>query len=286
MQRLFTATGLGILLLAAFLIINQRPQAPGSDSEAKRSGQRTVQASSRGGDSDSRARKSARAGNLAKPQEKLLAFSGPEGWINNPFQEDAGQEISGWKFADGKFVSDSAASLAREIHLPRRSKLSIKLEWENSLRARVLFFADDGEGVQPDNALDLVIQRRFVYLRKRWMTPQSSGSRILGQCSSQILDNNQEAHLEFYFDRESGLIAFFLNGTPQATWFDADPGTGAFGDWLQVIAEDDHPLILSELEAVDWDGVLPNGENAKPTVEELRESADRSSPLEFTAPCL
>jgi hypothetical protein len=131
------------------------------------------------------------------------------------------------------------------------------LAWRNTLRFRMILFSDDGTTANPENCYDLVIQRRFVYLRKRWLTDESGGSRIMGQQTIAALTEKESVQYEFFLDREAGTLGLYVDGVQQAVWTDNAPERNAFGKWLHFISEDFFPLKVSQIRLSPWIGELP-----------------------------
>lgn len=180
-------------------------------------------------------------------------YSGPA--PISDWSQDEG--VPAWSLQDRKLVAERPGRIAREIKFPRQCRLSFKLAWRNSVKFRLLLFADSGGSSSPDNCYDLVMQRHFAYVRKRWKTPGGAGSGMVDRPASiPGLSRANEADMEFFIDREAGSIDFFINGRKAQSWIDADPGTGAFGDWLHLISSEE-PLSISQLQVLPWHGMLP-----------------------------
>lgn len=188
---------------------------------------------------------------IVAPSEAI--YVGPtdfESWVKTP-------DKGAWKMEGGALVSSAGAIVARKVELPAKCRISFDLGWSGSLRCRVLFFSDKGATAQPDNCYDVVCQRRFIYLRKRWLTGESGGSRIVGQGTIPALAENEEAQLDFYFDRDAGTIGLYVNREKVMVWTDQEPKVGAFGNWFHLISEDFYPLRVSRIRMSEWNGELP-----------------------------
>lgn len=202
------------------------------------------------------------ASELEITRSERAVYSGPEDF--DAWTIDG--EDSAWRLHGGALSSTKGAGIARQIPAPEKCRIGFDLAWRNSLRFRVLLFSDDGETTQPDNCYDLVCQRRFVYLRKRWMTRASGGSRIVGQANIAELAEKEKVRFDFYIDRKVGTVALYIDGTQAHVWSDQDPTVGSFGDWLHFISEDFYPVQVSRIRVSPWKGDLP--ENAEVAREE------------------
>ena len=205
------------------------------------------------------------ASDLEIMRSERATYSGPEDL--NTWKIDG--EPDSWKLNAGVLSSIKGAGIAREVKSPQKCRVGFDLAWRNSLRFRVLLFSDDGETTQPDNCYDLVCQRRFVYLRKRWMTRASGGSRIVGQANIAQLAEKEKVRFDFFIDRKVGTIALYIDGSQAHVWSDQDPDVGDFGSWLHFISEDFYPLQVSRIRVSPWKGELP--EDADVVVEEQKD---------------
>lgn len=258
MQRLALGIGILILIFAAFMAtrVREEPNSPGQEHPG-------ITTYSSGSSSDRQgagkpSRKSSEGPRITVPRGSH--YSGPNSlaeWTV-PQSKKSKPSLEGWNYADGTLNAKEGGAIAREIPTSAMSRFSFHLTWKNSLRFRVLFFADQGDNSQPNICYDLVIHRRFVYLRKRWMNKNEGGSRILGQANIAALASGKQAFFELYFYREDGTIALFFNGDRQHIWTDQDPGVGEFGDWFQFITEDFFPTRFSQITVDRWDGTYPD----------------------------
>jgi hypothetical protein len=186
-------------------------------------------------------------------RSERAVYSGPEDFESWTIDG----EHDAWRLHAGALSATKGAGIAREINSPEKCRIGFDLTWRNSLRFRVLLFSDDGETTQPDNCYDLVCQRRFVYLRKRWMTRASGGSRIVGQANIAELAEKEKVRFDFYIDRGNGTIALYIDGSKAHVWSDQDPKIGSFGKWLHFISEDFYPVQVSRIRVSPWKGDLP-----------------------------
>jgi hypothetical protein len=208
------------------------------------------------------------ASNLEILRAERAVYSGPadfESW-------NIKGEPDSWSMNAGVLTSSKGAGIAREIDFPDKCRIGFDVAWRSGLRLRVLLFSDDGDDTQPDNCYDLVCQRRFVYLRKRWMTLGSGGSRIVGQANIESLATKENARFDFYIDRTVGTIALYIDGAQAQVWTDQDPKVGKLGNWLHFISEDFFPIQVSRIRVSPWTGDLP--ENVNTAALEEQEDAE------------
>ena len=258
MQRLALGIGILILIFAAIMATRLRnePNSPDQDRSKITDYPSSSYSDPQGAGRPSR--KSSEGPRSTVPRGPH--YSGPNSlaeWTV-PQPKEAKPSLGGWTYSDGTLNSTKGGPIAREIPTSAMTRISFHLTWKNGLRFRILFFADQGDTSQPDNCYDLVIKSRFVYLRKRWMSKNESGSRIVGQGNIAALASGEQAFFELYFYREDGTIALFVNGDHQHIWTDSNPAVGEFGDWFQFITEDFFPTGISQITVDRWDGTYPD----------------------------
>jgi len=202
------------------------------------------------------------ASDLEIVRSEQALYTGPDAIENWTLSGEEGA----WSIANGQLVSRLGGSIAHKLELPDKCHLSFDLAWRNNLKFRLLLYSDEGDTSTPDNCYDLVCQRRFVYLRKKWATGASGGTKTIGQPANiPELADHEKVHLDFYVDRTTGTIAFYVDGRQAQIWADDDPKLGNFGNWFHFVAEE-YPLRISSIRASAWVGDLP--ENSDPEVPE------------------
>lgn len=179
-------------------------------------------------------------------------------------------ESDAWKLQGGALTTSKGAGIARKIKFPDRCRLTFDLNWQKSLRFRVLIFSDQGNTSRPDNMYELVCQRRFIYLRKSWMTRATGGSRNMGQTNLSNLPEREKTRFDFYIDRKSGKISLYLNGKKAQEWVDDDPKVGSFGNWLHFVSDEFYKVEVSRIRVSPWKGQLPEA-NPEAVLEEYGE---------------
>lgn len=205
-----------------------------------------------------------------------LVFQGPdglEGWKRVDSEK-------AWTFESGRFKSSGPGQIARDVKMPATCRVAFDLTWRSSLRARIAVCTDDVTTKEPSNAYDLMIQRKYVYLRKRWSTNGGGGTNILGQTVNvPEFTENEKARVELCIDRKKGVFNFIVDGRSVAVWNDADFKDGAMGGGLHFIAEDSTPLTVSRIEVSEWDGVVERQPSAEdPFLNEEDEDGQKAPP--------
>lgn len=207
------------------------------------------------------------ASGIDRGETRSIKKSAPDGPIYlgpNSLEEWTVQPIvdsfhhDAWSFDDKKLSSLGSGIAAQEFDLPDRVKISLHLAWPGSLRTQILFLSDQGNSIEPNNTLNLVFQRRFVYLRRRFNDGVRQEVRILGQANVEPFESGNQALLEFYLDRETGLFAFYVDGRQYALWSSQDSeGIPQFGSWIQFVSEDHFPVHFSQIKIEQWKGNIP-----------------------------
>lgn len=254
-NRLLLGAGI-VLLIAALLVVYRGPSESGESGDSAVSSNRAQAPGALSKSRDSPAARSSRPPeNPGTKGKSSLIYSGPtklEEWTLE------GKSNEKWEYAKGELWSTGEGTLARLIPTETRSRVRFKLDWQEDLRLHAIFFADDGSATQPDNGYSLVIRQGFIYVRKRWMSKQSGGSRNLGKSKFLPLGQDSGVELEFFFDRESGLIGLYANGERVQVWRDADTALMGQHNWFQFHSEDGFPVGISDIVFENWDGSLPD----------------------------
>jgi len=182
-----------------------------------------------------------------------LIYQGPDGMEGWKRPDDA----KAWTFEAGRFKSNAPGQIARDVKLPAVNRIAFDLNWRSSLRARIIVCSDDVNSANPSNAYDLIIERRYVYFRKRWNSNGNGGNNILGQTVNvPEFSTNEKARVELCVDRKKGVFNFIVDGRSVAVWNDNDVKEGTMGGGLHFVAADASPLTISRIEVSEWDGVV------------------------------
>ena len=193
-------------------------------------------------------------------------YSGPDSIENWTVSGEQGA----WGVDNGQLLSRLSGSVAREIELPSRCHIHFDLAWRSNLKFHLILFSDEGDTSTPGNCYDLVCQRRFVYLRKKWKG-KSSGTTNIGQPANiRELADQEKVGMDFYIDRATGTVAFYVDGRQAQVWSDEAPKVGSFGNWLHFVAEE-YPLRISNIRASVWKGDLPENSETGAPDEPLKE---------------
>lgn len=185
-----------------------------------------------------------------------IFFRGPDsldGWTRTGNQKD-----HAWTYEDGRFVSHAAGGISRDLNLPEVCKVSFDLHWKSRLRLRLISCSDSIDQEAPPNAFELVIQQRYLYLRKRWRADNRSEQNIIGpsQNVSEFMEN-EKARIEFCIDRKNGVFNLIVDGKSVGIWNDNEPKVGTMGGGLHFITEDNNGGVsISRIEITPWDGVV------------------------------
>jgi len=204
-----------------------------------------------------------------------LIFQGPDGLDGWKRMDE-----TSWTFESGRFKSSGPGQIARDVKLPAVSRIGFDLTWRSQLRARIIVCSDDINTKDPSNAYDLIIQRKYVYLRKRWNNNGNAGTNILGQTVNvPEFSENEKARIELCVDRKKGIFNFIVDGRSVAVWNDNDFKEGAMGGGLHFVAEESTPLTISRIEVSEWDGIVEHQPAAEdPNVAEDEDGNAKEQP--------
>lgn len=185
-----------------------------------------------------------------------------------------------WSLHDQQLISKSHGSIGREIALPERCRIGFNVRWESVLNLRVLLFSTGGDPAVRRNGFEVIVQRRFAYLRKHWMSGDDGGSDNIGKpCAIREFVEQQQAHVELFIDRKAGTFALYVDGRQVRVWKDENPQAGDFGNWIHFIA-DDPSLRIFRIRAASWNGELPEADDSTHAVKLSSEgSPDFEEPI-------
>lgn len=207
-----------------------------------------------------------------------VLFRGPDsldGWTRTGNQRDRA-----WTYEGGSFVSNAAGGISRDLQLPEQCRIAFDLEWRTKLRLRMVCCSDRIDSDSPANAFELVIQQRFLYLRKRWSTDKRTEQNILGPSQNvSEFNENEKARVEFCIDRKKGVYNLIVDGRSVALWNDNEPKAGTMGGGLHFISEEmNNNLRISRIEVTPWDGVveqMPDPEDLNAAERQENEEKER-----------
>lgn len=259
-HRLLLSAGAILLLLALFAVFSDPFRSKSSESPNENSKQSLQQGEPRSSASHptgtEKPRRKARSA-----EKRRIIYSGPKNLEEWNVKGQAGEK---WEYSDGILWSKGEGILAREIPIETRARLRFNLHWEDTPRLVVHFFSDKASTAQPDNAYNLIIRPEFIYVRKRWMNRKSGGSKNMGVAKQHSLGLISGMELEFFFDRESGLIGMYSNGERIKLWRDTDVEVMGEHNWFQFLSADGFPIGIDNIVIEEWDGILPDVEPGQP----------------------
>ncbi len=191
--------------------------------------------------------------------------NGPEGWVT-----PRGTLEENWTFKNRSMISKTRHSIAREIEIPERAKITVTAHWKNSPYFRILFLSHDSGDEYPTSGYTLSVQQNRLTLLRN--TPNRRNNSIFSEAIDDLREI-EKATFTIYLDRAmEGTSAIYLNEKRIATWTDvADPI--AKKEWLQFLPNRSKPLKLSHISVSQWDGLLPTSLDNEPEQEAAPEDS-------------
>ncbi len=182
-------------------------------------------------------------------------FRGPtglDGW------QQSGDKPA-WTFNRAAFRSSATGGIARADLLPEECSVSFDVAWRgDSVRLRVVLFADDPTTDNPLAGYEVSFQRGSVHLRN------CKTQSFIGSTQAQALMENDKVHIELRASSKSNRVALFINERMIEVWNDPDGGRGKFGSGLQFISGNNLPLRISNIGVAAWNGVLEGTPDPQP----------------------
>lgn len=174
------------------------------------------------------------------PASMIYSGPTPDGWKSPKNLENS------WKFENGKFKASGPAEMSRNLSLPARFTLRLKLKWDSSPNFQ-LHFADPllPKGSPADRYL-LRFSGAGIDLKRESTTGKRyTDLAVLNRLPSQFPES--ELLMEVRADLTAQTFQIFLNGEPEGTFPDpVAPGpTGTGMSVVSTIEEGDAMEILS-----------------------------------------
>lgn len=187
----------------------------------------------------------------SRPEIYYAGPRGIDGWSQST--------DDGWVYKDGQLVSQGPAGISRDVGLREQIHIAFDLEWRNSNRFRLIYFADSTDQEELGDYYELTCQSRWAYLRHR----HADGGRAKPVGSTSNVDafrEREKVRMELLHDRLSGRIRLVIDEQPVADWrddvaLDAPPAGGA----LHFITDSRSPVRISRIVVSSWDGQVEGG---------------------------
>ena len=172
--------------------------------------------------------------------------NGIEGW-----KQATDKDKPAWIYGHGAFRSKGMGGIAREDLLPAECSINFDIAWKgDAIALKLLVFTTDATTDNTNSGYELSFQRGSIYLRN------CKTSSFLGNVSSQVLMENDRAHIEIRASSKSGKVSLHVNEHLLEVWTDQDVAKGKFGRCLHFVSQTPSPQRISGIKIAPWDGVV------------------------------
>ena len=189
-------------------------------------------------------------------------FQGPasdSGWTHGKIANEILGQSGKWRYHNGGFHAKSAASIARNLKLPDRSRLSFDLEWSGSLHLAFAIYTDTLHPIslstkenEPDFGGFYSIQLNS-YSVNLLPVKKNEPLTYLGQATLPGFRNESKSHVEFFASKPDKMIAVSINGKVIRKWTDSDGFVGE-GTGIRIVHQGRGAVRIGNLRAEEWDG--------------------------------
>jgi hypothetical protein len=165
----------------------------------------------------------------------------------------------GWRFRGGSLHSEAPGGIAREVDFPDECVISFEAAWRGAFRPKIVFFSKDiTSPSDPRSGYEMAFQGNAVHLKKAGTNNWLGNSTNAG-----VLRENEKARIEIKVSLKSGKIALFVDDQVIDAWQDDAMDRDSLGKGFHIIAQDNSPLRISDIEVSGWDGYLENVPNRR-----------------------
>lgn len=160
-----------------------------------------------------------------------------------------------WSIDAGVLHCEKEGTVARDFGgIPDSLHLSFDLEFESSPFLRIFFFANSGVERLPTEAYSIQIARSQMTFLKR-VDNKNIPLNLDIMRGGHNFDRNQTQSIDLYADRNSGVVALYIDGEAIVTARDQDPTIE--GSWWLFENKNGRVQSLKNFTLRSWDGKLP-----------------------------
>ena len=176
-----------------------------------------------------------------------FVYRGPNGMDGWKQAADKGTPV--WTYSRGAFRSNAVGGIARDDLLPEECIITFDVAWKgDAFGLRLLAFTTDPGSDNTTSGYELSFQRGSIYLRN------CKTQSFLGNANSQVLMENDHAHIEIKASSKSGKVCLSVNERLLENWVDPDVAKGKYGRCLHFVSQTPSPLRISGIGVAVWDG--------------------------------
>lgn len=170
---------------------------------------------------------------------------------NNMKEWTQGDGGDSWRFRGGALLTESPGGIAREIDFPDECVVAFEASWRGSFRPKIILFSNDVSTSNPQAGYEMVFHGNSVHVKKA-----GSNNWLGNSTNAGLLRENEKARIEIKASLKSGKIALYVDGAIIDVWQDDAVDRANLGKGFHIVAQDNSPLRVSNIEVTGWDGYL------------------------------
>ena len=194
------------------------------------------------------------------PKGLRTIFRGPEndeGWTHGKINNETIGESGNWRYHNGGFHAKAAASIARDLNLPDRSRISFDLEWSGAMHLAFALYTDSLQPIslstkenEPDFGGFYSVQVNS-YSVNLLPVKKHKPLTYLGQATVPGFRNKSKSRLEFFASKPQRMIAVAIDGKLIRKWIDTKGFTGE-GSGVRIVHQGRGAVRISNLRIEEW----------------------------------
>lgn len=208
-----------------------------------------------------------------EPVEPL--YSGPQGldgWTVGDVSM-ARVQSGDWVYHDGAFYATKAASIARNLDLPDRSRIEFNLHWKGTLNLAFALYTDylhpvslANKDTEPDFGGFYSLQLNS-YFANVLMVKQKVPLQYLGQVQTPAFAKKRKAHIDIRVDKEGDSVALLVDGALVKQWVDKT-GFAGEGTGVRMVHQGQGAIRFSHFQVLPWNGQFDEAPTIRSTAKE------------------
>ena len=208
-----------------------------------------------------------------EPVEPL--YSGPqglEGWTIGDVSM-ARVQSGDWVYHEGAFYATKAASIARNLDLPDRSRIEFNLHWKGTLNLAFALYTDylhpvslANKDTEPDFGGFYSLQLNS-YFANVLMVKQKVPLQYLGQVQTPAFAKKRKAHIDIRVDKAGDSVALLVDGALVKQWVDKT-GFAGEGTGVRMVHQGQGAIRFSHFQVFPWNGQFDEAPTIRSTAKE------------------
>ena len=195
---------------------------------------------------------------------KIIPSIYRENLLGNPYDLTHWHTVNNrekWRSSDETITCRKRSAMCKKVNYPQKFKFSTKITIRNAPRLRLMFLASEGNVYEPEDYIELSIQRNSILARGK----VDGEIETIGQANGlDELYENTSHNVEFYCNTQDYNMHVFLNSKQVAQW--ALPVDLTIHPWLYFTSDYDGEISLSKCTVEEWNGIVPISSETLSTV--------------------